>query len=175
MFAPEDKEPASVALAIALEFCALMLDKMADCDALTAVPLPMAVPFPPIAVPLIGPGATAVALAMSEVRDAERSETTELAAAGSEGFRYVWMSEGRAVNQLGVAPAENSEAISETTAAEFVRASWTSVEGRAVWRTLRRETLGFVLVLRFRCTEMVGELTHRVWSPGQQQWPQWRK
>jgi len=50
------------------------------------------------------------------------------------------MSDGSAVNHVGVWPAANSEAISLDTAAELVRASWTMEDGRAVWRTERTET-----------------------------------
>ena len=49
--------------------------------------------------------------------------------------RYVWIGVGRAVNQLGVVPALNSEAISEETAPGFVKASATRDDGRAVART----------------------------------------
>lgn len=45
------------------------------------------------------------------------------------------MSDGSAVNQLGVSLCSNSETIWEETAAESVRASATREEGRAVWRT----------------------------------------
>lgn len=48
---------------------------------------------------------------------------------------------GRAENQPGVSPAANCDAISLSTAAELVRASETSEEGRAVWRTWRMELL----------------------------------
>jgi hypothetical protein len=51
------------------------------------------------------------------------------------------MSLGRAVNQLGVAPAANSDAISLETAAELVRASEIREDGSAVSRTERTETL----------------------------------
>lgn len=51
------------------------------------------------------------------------------------------MSVGREVYQAGVEPAANSEAISEYTEAEFVRAAATTEEGRAVWRTWRTERL----------------------------------
>lgn len=51
------------------------------------------------------------------------------------------MSDGRAVNQVGVWPALNSEAIWLETAAELVRASWIRVDGRAVWRTERTEPM----------------------------------
>ena len=42
---------------------------------------------------------------------------------------------GRAANHAGVLPAENSDAICEATAAELVRASASSEDGRAVART----------------------------------------
>lgn len=58
-----------------------------------------------------------------------------------DGTRYVCTSEGRAVNHAGVWPAANPEEMSAATAAEFVRASWTRVEGRAVWRTEMTESL----------------------------------
>jgi len=45
------------------------------------------------------------------------------------------MSLGRAANQDGVAPAMNSDAISEETAAELVKASATRDDGRAVAST----------------------------------------
>jgi len=51
------------------------------------------------------------------------------------------MSDGSAVNQVGVWPAMNSDAISLETAAELVAASWIREEGRAVWRTERTEML----------------------------------
>lgn len=50
------------------------------------------------------------------------------------------MSDGSAVNQVGVWPALNSEATSLETAAELVIASWIKEDGRAVWRTERTET-----------------------------------
>lgn len=45
------------------------------------------------------------------------------------------------MNHDGVAPAANCEAIWLETAAELVRASATREDGRAVWRTLKIETL----------------------------------
>jgi len=45
------------------------------------------------------------------------------------------MSVGSAANQEGVAPTENSDAISDETAAELVRASATRDDGSAVART----------------------------------------
>lgn len=57
------------------------------------------------------------------------------------GTKYVCTSVGRALNQEGVWPAANSEAISLETAAELVRASAIREEGRAVSRTEMTETL----------------------------------
>ena len=51
------------------------------------------------------------------------------------------MSDGRAVYQVGVWPAANSEAISAEAEAELVIANWTRDDGSAVWRTERREIL----------------------------------
>lgn len=67
----------------------------------------------------------AVALAMVESAVALAPDVMLLITAllVTAGTRKVWMSVGRAVNQAGVEPAENSEAISLETAAEFVRAS----------------------------------------------------
>lgn len=48
---------------------------------------------------------------------------------------------GRAVNHAGVEPAANSAEMSDATAAEFVRASWMRLEGRAVWSTEMTEAL----------------------------------
>ena len=45
------------------------------------------------------------------------------------------------MNQVGVWLLENSDAISLAAAAELVRASWTREEGRAVWRTEKRDKL----------------------------------
>jgi len=50
------------------------------------------------------------------------------------------MSDGSAVNHVGVWPAENSETIWLEAAAELVRASATREDGRAVCRTERTET-----------------------------------
>jgi len=49
------------------------------------------------------------------------------------------MSDGSAVNQVGVWPALNSDAIWLETAAELVRASATMEDGSAVCRTDRTE------------------------------------
>lgn len=51
------------------------------------------------------------------------------------------MSDGSAVNHVGVWPAANSDAISLETAAELVSASAMREEGSAVWRTWMMETL----------------------------------
>jgi len=51
------------------------------------------------------------------------------------------MSDGSAVNHVGVLPAANSEAIWLETAAELVRASATTEDGSAVSRTLSTETM----------------------------------
>ena len=51
------------------------------------------------------------------------------------------MSLGRALYQVGVSPAANSDAICEETAGELVRASARREEGRAVWRTWRMDAL----------------------------------
>ena len=48
---------------------------------------------------------------------------------------------GRDWNQVGVWPAENSDAISDATSFEFVRASARRDEGRAVARTERTSSL----------------------------------
>jgi hypothetical protein len=58
------------------------------------------------------------------------------------------MSVGRAVNQVGVSPAANWDAISLPTAAELVRASATRELGRAVWRTWMMELLQLRLALQ---------------------------
>lgn len=62
------------------------------------------------------------------------------------------MSDGSAVNQVGVWPALNSLAIWLETAAELVRASWITEDGRAVWRTERTETLGLESVACQACS-----------------------
>ena len=99
-----------------------------------AMPLLTAVIF---AIPVVG--AMSVAFGAAAVIFA----SAELAAAllVASGTRYVWTSEGSAVNQVGVSPALNCDAISLDTAAELVSASATREDGRAVCRTWRTETL----------------------------------
>jgi len=84
----------------------------------------------------------AVELAMEESAVALATDVMLLRTAllVTTGLRKVWMSVGRAVNQAGVEPAENSEAISLETAAELVRASWRREDGMAVSSTERTET-----------------------------------
>lgn len=99
-----------------------------------AIPLLTAVIF---AMPVVG--ATRVAFGAAAVIFA----SAELAAAllVASGTRYVCTSDGSAVNQVGVSPALNCDAISLDTAAELVSASATREDGRAVCRTWRTETL----------------------------------
>jgi len=102
-----------------------------------AIPLLTAVIF---AMPVVG--ATRVAFGAAAVIFA----SAELAAAllVASGTRYVCTSDGSAVNQVGVSPALNCDAISLDTAAELVSASATREDGRAVCRIWRTETSSWV-------------------------------
>jgi len=73
-----------------------------------------------------------VMLAATELNKAESVAT-------AEGTRMVWTSVGRLVNQAGVEPAANSEAMSEYRPDGSARASDRTEEGSPVWRTERTE------------------------------------
>lgn len=94
----------------------------------------------PLAAALVMLATADVALATAELRAAELVANEERAAESvAMGLMRVWILVGREEYQAGVEPAANSEAISEYTEAEFVRAAATREEGRAVWRISRRE------------------------------------
>ena len=118
--------------------------------ALLMIPVDAPVPAASVTLPV---GAT-ITVALAVVATATpvafpADAAAELSAAGlvASGTRYVWISDGSAVYHVGVWPAANSEAISLEASAELVRASWTSEDGSAVWRTERREMLMLVSVM----------------------------
>lgn len=86
------------------------------------------------------------------------------------------MSDGRAVNHVGVWPALNSDAISLEAAAELVSASRRREDGRAVWRTERTEMLYWSLVaVDDAILSLVEELTGPQKKTAQQHRPRGRK
>lgn len=136
-------------------------DELSPCVAEAPLSLPLPDPeFVAVLVIVVGPRVEVrervVELPVEFAELVGPAEMTEPVALGklATGTRYVWTSEGRAVNHAGVEPAENSEAISLETAAELVRASWMRLEGRAVWRTEMTETLRrcqVVLIVKVKC------------------------
>lgn len=85
----------------------------------------MAVEFTPRA-EVLAAGAEVIPPAMALVME------LALAAPVTTGFRRVWMSLGRAEYQLGVAPAENSDAMTDEAASGLAVARLYRDDGRAV-------------------------------------------
>ncbi|KAK5137342.1 hypothetical protein LTR08_008919 [Meristemomyces frigidus] len=115
-------------------------------ELLALAEMPDDAPLIRVALPL---AAVWITVAFAVVAMAVMFATAELSAALSVaiGTRYVLMSDGSAVNHVGVLPAANALASSLEAATELVRASWTMEDGRAVCMTERTDTLRLELAL----------------------------